>query len=275
MIGRRLRGILGDVPETVEELAHRAAGLERTLAKVKQELRAAGGAAAVVDEPWVTLDYEPSEIKLVASAWRRRSSVAKERHTVDWLERTLRPDDVFYDVGANVGAYSLVAAVTQPGATVFSFEPGFESYAALCRNIALNELGGRITALPVALGSRTELVDFGYRRLAAGSAQHHVGRDAPFSPVFTQRLIGARLDDLVALLRLPAPTHVKVDVDGAELAVLAGAESLLASPALRELQVETEPGDDSIERALSAHGFAAAARYETPKVVNVRFTRPD
>lgn len=258
---------------TVDDAALRVTRLERALVEAKQELRSAGGEASPVDEPSVLLDYEPRPIRIVASAYKRRVSVAKEPYTVEWLERSLRPGDVLYDVGANVGAYALVAAVSAPEARVFAFEPGFESYAALCRNVVLNGVGDRLTVLPVALTDRAQLVDFRYRRLGAGNAQHHMGSGAPFEPVFSQSLIGLRLDDLSPLLGLPDPTHIKLDVDGAELQVLAGGERVLGSPALRELQVEVEPGDDRVEAALGRHGFMVAARNQTPKVVNVLFTR--
>lgn len=219
------------------------------------------------------LDYERARIELHPSSKKRRRSVAKEPYTVAWLEQSLQPGDVLFDVGANVGAYSLVAAVAQPQAQVFAFEPGFESYAALCHNLVLNKLGRRVTALPVALGARSELASFEYRRLGAGQAQHHLGDNPPFEPEFEQRLIEVRLDDLVDLLGLPSPTHMKVDVDGSELDVLAGADRVLRSEGLRELQVEVDPGDRRIEEALAAYRFSAVAVNETPQVLNIRFAR--
>jgi FkbM family methyltransferase len=272
-VRRLLRRLAGRGNDTVDDRAAQVQRLERALVKAKKKVRSAGGETGAVSEPWVLLDYERAPVKIVASAYKRHASVAKEPYTVEWLERSLRPGDVLFDIGANVGAYALVAAVAVPAAQVFAFEPGFETYAALCRNIALNEVGDRVTALPVALGPEAGLVSFNYQRLGAGEAQHHIGDGAPFDPVFTQRLLGLRLDDLGPLLGLPEPTHVKLDVDGAEPAVLAGGTQVLSSPKLRELQVECEPGDDAVERALAQHGFQVARRYETPRVVNLQFTR--
>ena len=76
---------------------------------------------------------------------------AKEPWTVAWLERTLRAGDVFYDVGANVGAYSLVAAALGRAERVVAVEPGYASYAALCDNIVLNGRQDVVVPLPAVL----------------------------------------------------------------------------------------------------------------------------
>src|SRR3712207_5715584 len=82
----------------------------------------------------------------------RLRACASEPWTVDWLRRSVRPGDVVYDVGANVGAFSFVAAHCAPDVRCVAFEPGGANYAALSENIALNGLGDRVTALPIALG---------------------------------------------------------------------------------------------------------------------------
>src|SRR5687768_1401308 len=76
------------------------------------------------------LDYEKANLELFVESptelHARLSSCAKEPETIAWLEQHLRDGDAFYDVGANVGAYSLVAAVNpREGVKVVAFEPGF------------------------------------------------------------------------------------------------------------------------------------------------------
>src|SRR5579872_3231912 len=63
--------------------------------------------------PAHALDYAASRIRLLVSSSEigvRLRSVEKEPFTVEWIEQSLRPGEVFYDIGANVGAYSLIAA---------------------------------------------------------------------------------------------------------------------------------------------------------------------
>jgi FkbM family methyltransferase len=192
------------------------------------------------------LDYRRARIWLrVTSAVERRVrlySCEKEPETVAWLEATLRPDDVLYDIGANVGAYALVAAKIHAGVRVYAFEPGQRTFANLVENIALNDASQQIVPLPVALTDRTTLVKFQYASMEAGAALHPGlrGTERKDGGAGTHVVLGFRLDDLNRHLALPRPTHMKVDVDGAELEVLRGGLELLDSPCLRTIMLETE-----------------------------------
>ena len=81
----------------------------------------------------VRLDWKKEILLTVKSNMElktRSNSCKKEPETIDWLTDNLRDGDIFYDVGANVGAYSLVAASINDNIKVYSFEPG-ESCPAL------------------------------------------------------------------------------------------------------------------------------------------------
>src|SRR5690348_17425764 len=112
--------------------------------------------------PTATLDYDPHPIRLLVSSREiglRLVSAEKEPFTVEWLERSLEPGQVFYDIGANVGAYSLIAAKTTANrARIFAFEPSPASFLDLCRNVSLNGCAESVVPLPLALWSRTELL---------------------------------------------------------------------------------------------------------------------
>src|SRR2546423_5415633 len=105
------------------------------------------------------LDYDGAEILVGvtsrAEILSRLRPCAKEPWTVRWLERNLREGDVLYDVGANIGAYSLIADALGRGARVVAIEPAYANYAALCDNVLLNGRGDRIVPLPVALAEET------------------------------------------------------------------------------------------------------------------------
>jgi FkbM family methyltransferase len=189
------------------------------------------------------LDYAHSRILMrVSSRWERRlrlRSCAKEPETVAWLEQSLKQGDVLYDIGANVGAYSLVAA-RLPGnrnVSVYSFEPSAQTFDSLIENIALNGLADRVIALPIALTNQTGILQFAYSSTEAGAASHPglMGAGAR-----SQSVLGYRLDDCVTHLSIPRPTHMKIDVDGSELLVLQGAEDLLQTQQLRSILVETD-----------------------------------
>src|SRR5687768_12995904 len=85
------------------------------------------------------LDYPNRKILMeietqVEQAFRVHSC-SKEPWTIDLIER-MEPGDVLYDVGANVGPYTLVAAAL--GHRVVAIEPGYQNYARLCHNLAMN-----------------------------------------------------------------------------------------------------------------------------------------
>jgi FkbM family methyltransferase len=235
------------------------------------------------------LDYPGGAIRLVVDAESERprlDSCIKEPETVAWIERYVRPGDVVFDVGANVGAYSLVADRATGGtAQIYAFEPSFSTYAQLNRNVALNGSQGRIVPLLLALSDVNALVTFHYSSLAPGTALHTLG-DAvdqlgqPFRPAFSQPVMTYRMDDLIACFDLPTPNHIKLDVDGLELQVLRGANGALANPALRSVLVEVEPGRPGtaeLEALLGAHDFRVEARFPhgstADSTTNVLFAR--
>lgn len=207
------------------------------------------------------IDYPGADILVGVTSRReilsRLRPCAKEPWTVDWLERTLRDGDVLYDIGANVGGYSLIAAsLGREGARVVAVEPSYANYAALCDNVVMNRFENMVVPLPVLLGETTGLVGMGYRDIEAGAAEHEVGDGGLPTLSF-------RLDDLVAQLDLRAPTLLKIDVDGAEAAVLAGARATLARPELRSVLVEVErSGGDVVAATLAGAGLQLAERID-------------
>jgi FkbM family methyltransferase len=235
------------------------------------------------------LDYPPGSIRLVVDSeaeLARLRSCLKEPETVEWIERFIQPGEVVFDIGANVGAYSLVVdQATQGRCKVFAFEPSFSTFAQLNRNVLLNSSEGRVVPVQIALSDENGLVSFNYSTLSPGAALHALGESLdqlgrPFRPAFSQPVLSYRMDDFVAQFALPAPNHIKLDVDGVELKVLRGGAGILANPALRSVLVEVEPERQdfqSIQNVLVANGFSVYGRYphgptET-STTNLLFTR--
>ncbi len=153
---------------------------------------------------------------------------------LDWI-RSFGPEDVFFDIGANTGALSLVAGVAHQGRVpVYAFEPAFDNFESLVRNIFANRLEHVVTPLQVALLDHSGLQPFYYKRRGAGSAMHAAGEALdylrlPFEAAAVQPVMAFSLDDLTTVLGLPRPTRIKIDVDGFEHKVIAGATRVLTS----------------------------------------------
>lgn len=164
------------------------------------------------------------------------------------LKRSVGAGDVVWDVGANIGAFSLLAARTVgPTGRVVAVEPEVGSARAIADNARRNAIGW-IDVHPVAATAQTgdaELIvvrDSLWTRLASVGG-HHLEVDRRVVP-------GVALDDLAA----PAPDLVKIDVEGGELEVLAGMRRLLAE--VRPVIVcEMHDTNDAFCEAMSAAGY--------------------
>lgn len=216
----------------------------------------------------VRMDYSPRNIYLNADSiieyQTRRNSCKKEPETVHWIESQFKPGDVFYDIGANVGAYSFVAARQSEGKIkVYAFEPSYSTFAQLNKNIILNSCEGKIIPFCVALSSRTEISFLNYSSLAPGAALHSltqtsIDQERALKPVTSQPVLSYRIDDLITTFEIEKPTYIKLDVDGTELEILKGADETLRHPGLKSILIEVETGLETSARItdfLGERGF--------------------
>src|SRR3954466_10808308 len=91
----------------------------------------------------------------IMTRWRVESIYEKEPWTLEWIA-TFEPGEIFLDCGANVGMYSIWAAVTR-GVRVYAFEPESQNYALLNRNIMLNSVSGAVDAFCLGLSDTAGL----------------------------------------------------------------------------------------------------------------------
>ena len=177
----------------------------------------------------------------VFTQWRVDSLFTKEPDTIEWIGG-FQPGEVFVDIGANVGMYTIWAAKTR-GVRTFAFEPESQNYALLCRNIVMNGLAENVVAYCLALSDTASYALLHLSQFQLGGSCHSFGekidhrlehRDTKLS----QGCISTTLDTLVAAGVLPVPDHIKIDVDGLEHKVLAGCRAVLADRRLKSVLVE-------------------------------------
>jgi FkbM family methyltransferase len=197
--------------------------------------------------------------------WRAETFLTEEPGTVAWLDG-LRPTDVLWDVGANVGLYSIYAAKFM-GCRVFAFEPEAQNFALLAANVSMNDLGGRLLPSCLAVAGKTGMGRLRVRHLTKGGAYNlfragdepvpeSVKATLNFDEGFDQLMLGVSLDDLAAEHGVPAPTHVKIDVDGIEPQIVAGGLETLkgARSVLVELNFKSA-ADVAVIKRLVGMGF--------------------
>jgi O-methyltransferase len=228
------------------------------------------GKQLTLHELWPATEIElPNGLRVTARSKKESGRFTKplEPEVLEWLG-SLQAGDVFYDIGANCGTLTLAAAAMHGDAIkIVAIEPGYANFESLARNLSHNGMLGYVTPLQVALLDRTRLEPINYyASTAAGTSLHAVGRpvdheDNEFTPVETQMVPAFALDELIERLDLPAPTHVKVDVDGAEGPLLEGAVATLAGGTISELMIEIVDHDRAGTRLeqtrsfLERHGF--------------------
>ena len=152
-----------------------------------------------------------------------------ERPLIDWLKNNLTSSDVLWDVGANIGAVTLVAA--RCCRHVIAFEPDPRALALLERHVAANKLGN-VTIVPSALADTT-----GTAALRAGPA-HNLGMSSLQRGTSGAQVPVVRADDFARQHPALLPSVIKLDVEGAESLVLSGAREVLASERLRAIVFE-------------------------------------
>jgi FkbM family methyltransferase len=175
---------------------------------------------------------------------RAKSFSISEPETIEWIERQIKPNDILYDIGANIGQYSLYAATfLKKMVKVHAFEPAFHTFSELNWNIYLNNLDSVISAYCIAIGEATELNTFYIGDMRQGSALNsykmcinHQGDG--LEAKYKQGILAVSLDDLVDTLGLEPPNHIKIDVDGSENLVINGAKNLLKNDKLKTVMIE-------------------------------------
>lgn len=218
-----------------------------------------------IDEMAVATRYGPLRFSAANVVTRHRVETffTKEPETLAWIDGL--DGGVLYDLGANVGTYALYAALSGKVSTVVAFEPESQNFALLNRNIALNRLDGKVTAYPIAASDRSRLDLLHLSALYSGGANHSLGAGVDFNGVaretpFRQGAVSYSLDALIAAHGPPFPNHIKIDVDGLEPEIIAGAAKTLADRRVRSLLIEINeklPSAMSIVATLKDLGFKA------------------
>jgi FkbM family methyltransferase len=263
-LAARTRRALG-----ISELAQRLDGIETGLATLHAQRYPNGplyfgdhtalvatrwGAKMLVDtrdaaiSPWIVLD----------GLW--------ETHVTEWLQRTLRPGQVFVDVGANVGYFTLLGGLlVGPGGRVVAVEahPGLAEL--LRRNVIMNGLYGYVTTWHRAAWSSTTTLQLHQRlNFSGASSVGAIGAEALDRLGDTEAMVAVEavaVDDL--LVGLPPVDVLKMDIEGAELQAFTGLARTLGSSPTIAVMFEWAPalmegvGDkaDALVELLEGHGL--------------------
>jgi FkbM family methyltransferase len=186
------------------------------------------------------------------------------------------PDDaVYYDIGASIGHFALYAAMRI--GRVIALEPEALNFATASLNHFLNRdrIAGEFTLLNLAASESAGIEHLSINLYGAGEhtkALQRTGRSQGASAarptLHRQPVLTFPLDELTSKFGLPAPTHLKIDVDGAEASVLMGAKRCLGNRDLKRVFIELEAGEaeEHCTRLLAEHDFRLAERHGVRRI---------
>ncbi len=156
----------------------------------------------------------------------------------------LGPEDLFVDVGANIGSYSILASGVA-GAQSIAIEPDPSTAKSLARNIEVNALSDKVEIVRTAVGAEEGEIIFTAGRDTMNRIATSADKDRQVVPL-------RKLDDI---LEGKNPVVIKMDVEGFEREALRGALETLINPSLVAIQLETV--DDESRAWIEGAGFQA------------------
>lgn len=247
--------------------------LEKTLKAVSLDLYHKA-AAAFVESLDVTYEIktDTGAIKVFCDSEtariRAKNTLGWEPDTVKWIE-SFQSDDVLWDIGANIGIFTLYAASVKH-IRVVAFDPLPLNCAGLYRNVVLNGLHDRVMffCMAIADSERISLLHIPAVADTVGGAGNsfdqtldNYGEDV--DALFALSTMGYSIDGLLEQFDIPFPNHLKIDIDGPPDPVIRGAEKALRDSRLKSVMIELSPtriiqnkqAFDYVMRSLKGFGF--------------------
>ena len=177
--------------------------------------------------------------------YRVNTFFTKEPETLQWIDNfNTDKEIIFWDIGSNIGLYSIYSALKHKDIKIHSFEPSTSNLRILSRNININELQNKIFINQFPLTDR----DKGYQLMMEsdfreGGALHSFGKDLNFEGnkiniKNNYNIYGFSINYLIKNLNFEVPNYIKIDVDGLEHYILKSADEVLKHQNLKSILVE-------------------------------------
>lgn len=208
--------------------------------------------------------------------FRVETLFVKEPETIDWIE-SFDDTSVFYDIGANIGIYSIYAAKLK-SCKVLAFEPSAPNQEMLVRNVLANSLSENVVIVPIGLSDTTTIkpMHMDINSFFWGGAHNSLGINldetgSPLRNSISYQLPAMQLDFVREIFKLPTPDHIKVDVDGLEKWILFGAKNALKTTksVMVEIDSQNQESLNAIVKIMMVNGLILKAQY----LNNVLFER--
>jgi FkbM family methyltransferase len=177
--------------------------------------------------------------------WRVETFLTKEPETLEWIDGFHNKKKIiFWDIGANIGLYSIYAALKHKDIEIVSFEPSTSNLRILSRNISINKFEDKIFIYPSPLTKiENQRLIFEESDFFEGSSNNTFGEGIDFTgkllkPKNRYKIFGTNINHLIKNNYLSTPNYIKIDVDGIEHLILQGASNCLNSPEIKSISIE-------------------------------------
>ena len=164
----------------------------------------------------------------------------KEPETLEWIDSFEKKDNlIFWDIGANIGLYSIYNTLKNPNSITIAFEPSSSNLRILTRNISINNLENNIKVIPIPLTNKENTFQImNESHFVEGGALNSFGKTFDYTgKEFTSKmrynLFGTTMNYFIEKSILEIPDYIKIDVDGTEHLILEGGNNFLRNKKLK------------------------------------------
>ena len=173
--------------------------------------------------------------------YRASSFYEKEPETVAWIN-DFTEGSIFFDVGANIGIYSLYASIYKKCKT-YAFEPYYKNYLRLIENVKLNNQIENCLPFLTGLHNSNKIEQLFISDERSSSSGHQIGNNIDengidFNALEKYPLITFSMDDFIRIFNLKSPNYIKIDVDGCENEIIKGMNKTLKDSELYSICIE-------------------------------------
>lgn len=176
--------------------------------------------------------------------WRVNTFFSKEPETLEWIDNFSKDSSIFWDIGANIGLYSIYNSIKNKNSTTIAFEPSTSNLRVLTRNISINNLEKNIKLFPLPLTNKqNSFLQMNENNFIEGGALNTFGETynfegQKFESEMKYTILGTSINYLLENKILEIPDYIKIDVDGIEHLILEGGNKFLNSQKIKSLSIE-------------------------------------
>jgi FkbM family methyltransferase len=177
--------------------------------------------------------------------WRVDTYFSKEPETLEWIDSFKEKENlIFWDIGANIGLYSIYNSLKHPKSSTIAFEPSSSNLRVLTRNISINNLEKNIKVVTTPLTNKKNIFqEMKESQFVEGGALNSFGEKfdfegKEFKPTMKYNLLGTTMNYFIENSILDIPDYIKIDVDGIEHLILEGGDKFLNNEKVKSLSIE-------------------------------------